>query len=181
MSLTGDQRAFRLRKLRTCFASHDLDKNGYITIEDFKEAAKRFIEYGKLDEKRAKEMAQVWLELCDNLSVKEGDKLSPEQYLANAMKFLEKPDSQEFSRRLRGMQFGVVDADNDGSISLEEFQLYFKCIGIDESHAKASFDGIDTDHDRSITKEEFIAAASQFFYGFDETAGATLFYGPLVD
>ena len=47
-----EQQAFRLRKLRTCFAAQDLDNDGYLTTEDFKLMAKRFIEYGKLDKER---------------------------------------------------------------------------------------------------------------------------------
>ena len=88
---------------------------------------------------------------------------------------------QRWPKRFKELKFDVVDADNDGVISLEEFQLYFKCVGIDVSHAKASFDGIDTDRDGKITKEEFVAASIEFFFGFDKTSGATLFYGPLVD
>jgi len=181
MSLTEEQKAFRLRKLRTCFASHDIDKDGYITIDDFKEGAKRCIEYGKLKEEKAKETTKEWLDLANSLGVKEGDKISQDQFLASAMTYCDNPESQEFTKRFKEVKFDVVDADDDGVISLEEFQLYFKCVGIDESHAKASFDGIDTDRDGKITKEEFVAASIEFFFGFDKTSGATLFYGPLVD
>ena len=42
--------------------------------------------------------------------------------------------------------FDAVDIDNDGIISFEEFRLYFKSMGINESNAKVAFDGVDTDH-----------------------------------
>ena len=179
MSLTDQE--FRVRKLRTCFAGLDVDNDGYITTDDFKEMARRFIVYGKLDEKQGKEITKAFLDICDNLGVKEGDKMTLEQYLAGAVKLCENPLGPDYTRTLMRMNFDAVDVNHDGVISSEEFRLYFKGMGINEAHAKASFDGIDVNHDGLITKEEFLAAAIEFFYGLDTTSGATLFYGPLVD
>ena len=41
--------------MKTRFERIDIDKNGYLSIEDYQELARRFIEYGKLsgeDEQR---------------------------------------------------------------------------------------------------------------------------------
>ena len=46
--LTEEQKAFRIRKLKTRFCTLDVNRNGYVTVEDYDELAKRFIEYGKL-------------------------------------------------------------------------------------------------------------------------------------
>ena len=181
MALTEEHNAFRLRKLRTCFNGLDVDNDGYITTEDFEEMAKRFIEYGKLDEKRRTGITKSFLDICQGLGVKDGDKMTLEQYLAGGLKLCENPRGPEMTKILMSMNFDVVDVNGDGIISPEEFRLYFWCMGIGESHAKASFEGIDTDHDGLISKEEFVAASIEFFYGFDTTSGAVLFYGPLVD
>ena len=179
MSLTDQE--FRVRKLRTCFAGMDVDNDGYITTDDFKEMARRFVAYGKLDEKQGKDITKAILDIGDVIGVKEGDKVTLEQYLAGAVKLCEDPLGPDYTRPLMRVLFDAVDVNHDGVISTEEFRLYFKCIGINEAHAKASFDGIDANRDGLITKEEFLAAAIEFFYGFNATSGATLFYGPLVD
>ena len=91
------------------------------------------------------------------------------------------PGGPELVRKNMNMNFGVVDLNGDGVISPKEFRQYFKCMGFNESHAKASFDGIDTNHDGLISKGEFLEAAVEFFFGFDPTSGAALFFGSLVD
>ena len=181
MSLTEEQKAFRLRKLRTCFARLDVDGDGYITTEDYKEMAKRFIEQGKLDDKKGKEITKALLEVCNLLGVKEGDKMKLEEYLESAVKYCEDPKGPEVTKVPMSIKFDVVDINGDGFISPEEFQLFFKAMGIGESYAKASFDGIDTDHNGLIDKKEFLEAVHEFLFGFDATSGATLFFGPLVD
>jgi len=77
--------------------------------------------------------------------------------------------------------FDVVDTNGNGVILLQEFTVYFKCMGIDEEHAKASFDAIDTDKDGFITRDEFVAAGSEFFNGVAPSHPGTMFLGPLVD
>ena len=179
MSLTDQE--FRVRKLRTCFASVDVENKGYITTDDFKETARRFVVYGKLDKKQGKAITKAIQDISDNVGIKEGDKMTLEQYLAGAVKLCEDPLGPDYTRALMRVLFDAVDANHDGVISSEDFRLYFKCMGINEAHAKSSFDGIDANHDGLITKEEFLAAAIEFFYGFDTTSGATQFYGPLVN
>ena len=179
MSLTNQE--FRVRKLRTSFAGLDVDNDGYVTTDDFKVMARRFIAYGNLDEKQGKGITKAILDISDIIGVKEGEKMTLEQYLAGAVKLCEDPLGPDHTRTLMRALFDALDVNHDGVISSQEFRLYFKCIGINEDQAKASFDGIDDNHDGLITKEEFLAAAIEFFYGFDTTSGATLFYGPLVD
>ncbi len=182
MPLTDEQRAFRLRKYRTCFASAlDTDRDGYITTHDFEEIAKRFVLSGNLSGKKKEDMEKAWKDVSDNLDVKEGDKVTLQDYLASGTKLCEHPDGKDITKKLMRLTFDVVDTNKDGVISPEEFQVYFKCMGINESYAPASFNGIDSDHDGLITKDEFLAASIEFFYGLDQSSGARLFYGPLLD
>ena len=51
--------------------------------------------------------------------------------------------------------FDIVDTDADGMISLQEFEVYFECVGVGKEHAKASFDAIDADRDGKISRDEF--------------------------
>ena len=156
-----------------------MNKDGYISKEDFEDMAKRFIEYGKLRGEQAEGHRKAFHDIAEVLHLQEGVKVSREQYLSGAVEFC--PGTEETTAILFSKSFDVVDTDGDGIISPEEFRVYFKCMGINESHAKASFDGIDTDKDGKISRDEFIAASIEFFYGFDKSSGANLFYGPLVD
>ena len=181
MSFTEEQKAFRRRKFRTCFARLDVDNDGHITTEDFREMARRFIAQGKLDEEKGKELTKRLLDVCGLLGMKDGDKMTLEQYLVAAEKYCEDPAGTQVTKKPMSLKFDVVDTDGDGVISPEEFRMYFKAMGIKESCAKASFDAIDTDHDGSISKKEFLAAVHEFVFGADPTSGGTLFFGPLVE
>ena len=48
-AFTEAQRAFQIRKMKTRFRTLDITQNGYVSVEDYDEMARRFIEYGKLN------------------------------------------------------------------------------------------------------------------------------------
>ena len=178
MPLTDKQKAFLVRKLKTRFERMDIDKNGYISIEDYQELVRRFVEYGKLSGEDEQRIRKAMQDVCTNIGLKEGVKIMREQFLTDFLKLIE---NGEVNGDTISEMFDVVDTNGDGVISPREFHDYFKIMGVDESSAQASFDAIDTDHNGIITRDEFAAAGLDFFTGVDETSGGTLFFGPLVD
>ena len=71
MSLTEEQKAFQTRKMKTRFTQMDINGDGYISVEDYRELEKRFIEYGKLSgeaEQRLRKQIQV-LVSCSDYSI----------------------------------------------------------------------------------------------------------------
>ena len=76
--------------------------------------------------------------------------------------------------------FDVIDTNHDGFIQWDEFEMLFKIIVLKPETAKASFEMIDTNKDGVISKEEYIAAAVEFFTSKKDSP-ANVFYGPLVD
>ena len=103
-------------------------------------------------------------------------------------------DLEEFNKRLfddqqtvralniaaQSLWFDVIDMNHDGLIQWKEFELYFNIWGIKNSAiAKASFEMIDTNKDGVLSKEEFVAAAVEFYTSRDDTP-SKFFYGPLV-
>ena len=62
MSLTEEQKAFHTRKMKTRFVRMDVNGDSYISVEDYRELEKRFIEYGRLTgeaEQRLRKQIQV--------------------------------------------------------------------------------------------------------------------------
>ena len=81
--LTDEQRAFRIRKLKTRFSRLDNNGDGSVTVEDYDELIKKFIDYGDLSEEQVtrrgtgKKMAAAYAlyksicsELCSRYSHK---------------------------------------------------------------------------------------------------------------
>ena len=76
--------------------------------------------------------------------------------------------------------FDVIDTNHDGFIQWGEFEVYFKAHGLNPENAKASFEMIDTNKDGVLSKEEFIAAAVDYFTSREDTP-SKVFFGPLLD
>ena len=47
MPLTKEEKAFHTRKMKTRFSQLDIDGDNLITVKDWQEMERRFIEYGK--------------------------------------------------------------------------------------------------------------------------------------
>ena len=79
--------------------------------------------------------------------------------------------------------FDVTDLNKDGHISLDEFKVHFHILGINISDSEVvhSFNTIDTDKNGKISREEFLAAADDFYNGVDETEVSRVFLGYLED
>lgn len=56
MSVTEEERAYHTRKMRTRFLRMDINGDGYVTVEDYEELEKRFIEYGNLTAEQEQSM-----------------------------------------------------------------------------------------------------------------------------
>lgn len=74
-----------------------------------------------------------------------------------------------------------MDKDKSGEISIEEFKLFFGCLGIDEVHAVAAFSLIDTNNDGKLSIKEFIKHGRDYFLTENESKVSKLFWGPLID
>ena len=181
MSLTDKQKTFLLRKMKTRFERMDIDKNGYLSIEDYQELARRFIEYGKLSGEDEQRIHKAMQDVCTMIGMKEGVKIMREEYMTGVFEMFQDEKKIKGLKEILSQMFNVVDGNGDGVISPQEFRLYFKIMGIDESSAQISFDVIDTDSDGMITRDEFVVAGMDFFISVDETSLGTLFFGPLVD
>jgi hypothetical protein len=86
-----------------------------------------------------------------------------------------------FVSPFRGLVLSL-DLNSDGHISREEFKWYFQTLAPDLSEADVthSFDVIDSDKNGEISREEFFAAAFDFYYGVEETEISKVFFGPLM-
>lgn len=74
----------------------------------------------------------------------------------------------------------AVDKDHSGYISLNEFKLFFNCLGLTEEDAAVSFAVIDTNGDGKLSIKEFVKLGREYFLTEDEKRVSRMFWGPLV-
>jgi Ca2+-binding EF-hand superfamily protein len=78
------------------------------------------------------------------------------------------------------LHFQAVDHDGSGEITVEEYKLFFKCLGLSEEDAVKSFNAIDTNGDGKLSLEEFVRLGKDFFLSEDDSKPSKHFWGPLA-
>ena len=76
--------------------------------------------------------------------------------------------------------FRAIDSNQDDGISPDEFNNYFKSLGVeDEAFANEVFEAMDTNHDGNLSNEEFCTFGRDFFVGTNEADPSRFFFGRL--
>ena len=157
----------------------DADKDGLITTHDYKLVVQRYRDMGVSEEHLKK--VEKFYALSWKLGgiVDDTTALTYDQAAANYAKSLD--DISDDHTKIFTAHFEIVDTDENGEISFEEWVQMYKAAGVDIVHARPSFDAIDTNGDGVISKEEFVAYLEEFFFTAEDKLNSSILYGPLVD
>lgn len=63
---------------------------------------------------------------------------------------------------------------------MDEYKLFFQCLGLPEKDAILAFRTIDSNGDGKVTMKEFVKHGRDFFVTEDENRISKYFWGPLV-
>ena len=166
----------------------DLNKDGYLSRENYEHMAKKLAEYGQLTKEQAESVHEGCMRIADEtLDLKPTVKIPLQEAVQRASKTLLARSPEQRKARIYdgvlGKLFDVLDTNKDGHISPGEFKVYFKVIAPEMTEAEVthSFETIDTNQNGEISWEEFLAAAEDFLYGLEETEVSKVFFGPLLD
>ena len=164
----------------------DINKDGYISREDYELMGRKIAEYSGMTKEQTESCYKEFTKVADALSLKPGVKTPLEKASQQASKWIlsNTPERQKANLHSNhSLLFDAIDTNKDGHISLKEFKVYFKVIAPATSEAEAahSFNTIDANKSGEISREEFLAAAEDFFNGVEETELSKVFMGPLID
>ncbi|XP_053695790.1 sarcoplasmic calcium-binding protein [Sabethes cyaneus] len=174
---------FWRRKMRTLHGVLDVNNDGVISYDDFMLLTKKFGELGHLDAQAQEEFRQI----MENTWVQQWGEISPyklvtvEQYLTEMHHVVNDKDLKKKVHQFLPYVYRAVDKDRSGSISLNEFKLFFRCLDLTDEDAAVSFAVIDKNGDGQITLDEFVKLGRDFFLSENETNVSRLFWGPLVE
>ena len=186
MSFTEQQKAYHLRKMKTRMARMDINKDGYISREDYELMGKKLAEYSGMKGEQAESAHEGFLKVADMLKLQPGVKVPLQQAAEQANVALLSMSPEERKALLRAshdLLFDVIDSNKDGHISVKELQVYFQVIAPDltEKEVVHSFNTIDANKNGEISREEFMAAADDFLNGVEKTELSEVFFGKLLD
>ena len=178
---------FWIMKMKTAFAWHDVNGDGYITEQDFASWIKEMIRlFPDMTEEQKKILeakhGRVWGDLLDGKGKGPDYKVTESMYIEKFFNVVSKEGAEDMMRKEWNNNFTVQDTNQDGVISKEEHRRFFEARKqIDPNGAIVAFSAIDKDMDGVISREEYVEAAMEFFFNFsDETKPSKHFFGPLV-
>ena len=187
MSITEQEKAYHLRKMRTYMTRMDVNKDGFLSREDYDLMAKQLAEYGHLTEKQADSAYSGFMEVADTFNLTPGVKLPLQDAVQRSSASLLSMSPGECKEKCHdgvlGKMFDVVDMSKEECVSLEEIKAFYKVIAPEMSEAEVlhAFELLNTGMDGKITGEEFTAAAEDFLFGVEEIEISKVFFGPLLD
>lgn len=103
-----------------------------------------------------------------------------EQYLADMFHVMTDKDLKKKVHKFLPYLFQAVDKDHSGEISIEEFKLFFNCLGLTDRDAAMSFAAIDKNNDGMLSIKEFVKLGRDFFLTENPKRVSKHFWGPLV-
>ncbi|XP_034827562.1 sarcoplasmic calcium-binding protein [Maniola hyperantus] len=178
-----DRSEFWRRKMRTVHNILDVDKDGLISFNDFLLLSERFKALGHLNDAQAKEFTDIikltWEEQWG--AIDPYNFVTVEQYLEDMHHMLNDKTLKKRVHRWLPYIFKAVDKDKSGFISVNEFKLFFQCLGLSNEHAAVAFAAIDTNGDGKVSLKEFVKLGKDFFTTEDETRVSKMFWGPLIE
>ena len=172
--------------MRTRFARLDLNKDGYISREDFEIMSEKLVAETKgMTKEQVDATYRGIMNVADAFGLKKGVKKTVEEAAKSANNLILSMTPEEKKAILRSSHdplFDAIDTNKDGHISLEEFKVYFHVVAPDITEAEIihSFNTIDANKDGKISREEFMAAAEDFLQGVEETEISRAYFGHLL-
>ena len=106
--------------------------------------------------------------------------VSVEQYLAEMYHTMSDKDLKKKVHKFLPYLFQAVDHDHSGEISIQEFKLFFNCLGLTDRDAEVSFGYIDKNGDGVLSIKEFVKLGRDFFLTENPKRVSKHFWGPLV-
>ncbi|XP_053951321.1 sarcoplasmic calcium-binding protein [Anastrepha ludens] len=178
----GDSEFWR-RKMRTLHRILDVNRDGVISFDDFKLIAKRFTDLGHLTPEVSAEfeqvMRQTWEEQFGEITPY--NLITAEQFLVEVHHRLNDEQMVKRIGRFLPYLFKAVDYDHTGHLDLDQYKLFFHCLGLSDDDAAISFAVIDKNGDGQVSLKEFLHLGRQFFITEDDTKISKMFWGPLID
>lgn len=178
----GDSEFWR-RKMRTFHRILDVNRDGVISFDDFSLLAKRFTDLGHLTPETSAEflevMKQTWEEQFGEITPY--NLVTAEQMLTDFHHRLNDDKMAKRIGRFLPYLFKAVDYDHTGHLDIEQYKLFFRCLGLTDEDAAISFAVIDENGDGQLSLKEFVHLGRQFFLTENETKISKMFWGPLLD
>jgi len=176
-----DSGPFWEKKFLSIFRRLSLTGDGLIKKSDYAAWGDRYIEVGKIDGVKAKQikrkLVKIWHDYLGLDAV--NDEIGEKAFIQCLLKH--KDRILETAMQLMSLMFDLADLNGNGVISKDEYELFLRVFNVnDPGAAETAFKIIDTNGNDELSYDEFVYAGCQYFLSNDESLPATHMFGPLI-
>ena len=176
MAVDLNKNEFYIKKMMKECKARDANKDGFISRDDYEIITQRYKDLGMPDQ-QVKKLSDHFAKFMEVIKVADpGTKLTYEEMIAN---YLKASNPLELAENLADGHFEIIDTNEDGKISFNEWLDFYKSLDIDTVYARASFDAMDTNGDGVVSKEEFFAYTLEFYTSAEDKLKSSIMFGPL--
>ena len=151
-----------IKKMKMRFAILDVDTNGVINQDDVALVAKNIAAYQKEGEEAEKSYFKI-LKAVTTFGLTGGE-IDEEIFVQEMKQFVSQPDAKERVKEFADMIFGIIDADNDGVISYNEFCQFYKAMNASQELIDALFKQADINKDGVIDHLETQESYAKYIF-----------------
>ena len=163
-----------VHRMHEVFASMDLNKNGYLELDDWLTMVRNIERDTKADAALIAKLNEVMHEYCAGMGLTPGKKSTREEFVKDMAAFAasERSKTKAGERPLlfktNDAWYDVVDTNHDGFVTRDEYRIVMKAGSYSTAAADASFDHIDTNKDGKIERKELYQHEFNFWYELDD-------------
>jgi Ca2+-binding EF-hand superfamily protein len=157
----------------------DFEGTGDVKKCDFEQVGERYTKLGNLDEKKSARLNQRLIDIWQYYFAEAAAvaPLTGKRY-ADAMRQRGVEKIKETITLIFSAFFDIVDLNGTGSITENEFAIFYKVFNLDAKVAAKSFKLLDVKRKGKMNVYEFVDAAVGFYSSDDEASPSKHFYGP---
>ncbi|MFD4370622.1 EF-hand domain-containing protein [Streptomyces sp. NPDC058486] len=171
-------------RIQKSFRHLDVDGNGYIEYDDVIALASRIMSaFGETPaEPKGRALLDGfetwWQALLASLDLDGDRRISPQEYLQGIPEaFADRHRFDKAFRPVASAVFRMVDTDDDGGITPDEWGRLQRAFRSSEQDAELSFRHLDTDRNGYLDVDELVEVARQYYTGTDDSAAANWLWG----
>ena len=163
-----------VKRIETLFDSYDLNKNGSLTKEEFYTSINKLALKVTDRPEQIEKLRKSTVDITDALGLGEGVKIDKKQFVELLAAFVVGEKAKIAKGEVTLVEkhnvalFDVVDRNNDGNITWEEYKSVMEASGFDEAAARAAFDMLDKNKNGKVDRKELASADMNFWTGLEE-------------
>lgn len=158
-------------KMRTRFATFDIDGDGQVTAEDFEAMAYRVVEEFQVRQGSSQASAilegarRFFVGLAEATDADESGSISESEFIEGAeRRLLNNPEGFDaIARPWVQSVIAIADVDGDGHVSVEEWGRALKAMGSNERRIEQDLRAVDRDRDGRVTLEEATTSVTEYY------------------